>query len=482
MIDSSLFVRSDPLLLAQMIRNLISNAIKYTKRGKVLVGCRRRGDKVRVEVCDSGIGIPEGQFEAIFDEYHQLDNPARERGLGLGLGLTIVRRIGELLDHDVGVSSVAGKGSIFYIDIGRGALPEEKSDAAGGTTAPAAAALTGTILIIEDDPMVANALTLLFKGEGYRTLSADGGVGVGLLEKAAGFAPDVVIADYNLPGDATGLEVVQRLRAAPPRPLPAIILTGDISANVLRRVVAADCDYLHKPVNVDRLTQRVQDMLVSIRKTETMTASRPPLAAPNPAVKPVVHLVDDDVDLLESLRDTLKNRGHTVEIYTSGESFLAAHHAGRPGCLVVDSVMPGMSGLELLRRLKAEGRSLPSIVLTGYGDIQLAIKAMNAGAMDFIEKPAGDEVLLASIDRALSQVGDPLARSVSQTDAADYLSLLTPRERQVMYLVVEGLPNKEIAVSLGISQRTVETHRAAVMRRTRSASLPDLIRLVMRSV
>ncbi|MHB1204986.1 MAG: response regulator, partial [Rhodospirillaceae bacterium] len=479
-VGSSLFVRSDSLLLAQMIRNLLSNAIKYTKRGKVLIGCRRHGDKVRIEVCDSGIGIPEGQLEAIFEEYHQLGNPARERGLGLGLGLSIVRRIGELLGHEVGVRSVAGKGSVFFVDVARGGLPQEKPEDAGADAPSVPARLTGTILIVEDDPMVSEALVLLFKGEGYRTLVASDGRGVAALQDDPAFAPDVIIADYNLPGGASGLEVIQRLRSASGRILPGIVLTGDIAADVLRKVVAADCDYLHKPVNVDQLTQRIQDMLGASRQIIIRKAARPP--AGDKSAKPVVYLVDDDVVLLESLRDTLKSRGHAVEVHTSAESFLAAYHGGRTGCLVVDSVMPGMSGLELLRRLKAEDRALPSIVITGYGDIQMAIKAMNAGAMDFVEKPAREEILLGSIDRALRQAGETGPRSQTQSAAAESLSHLTPRERQVMYLVVEGMPNKEIALTLGISQRTVETHRAAVMKRTHSASLPDLIRLVMRSV
>jgi len=148
---------------------------------------------------------------------------------------------------------------------------------------------------------------------------------------------------------------------------------------------------------------------------------------------------------------------------------------------VVDGVMPGMTGVELLARLKAENRSMPSIMITGYGDIKMATKAMNAGAIDFVEKPAPDDVLLASIDRALAQVREEAAPSPSQRGATDTIAALTKRERDVMRLVVEGMPNKEIAATLGISQRTVESHRAAVMKRTGSASLPDLIRLVMRA-
>jgi len=185
--------------------------------------------------------------------------------------------------------------------------------------------------------------------------------------------------------------------------------------------------------------------------------------------------------LLESMRDMLQSRGYSVEIHPSAESFLSAYHGDRKGCLIVDSVMPGMSGLELLRRLQNEGRDIPSIVITGYGDIVMAIKAMKVGAMDFIEKPASQEHLLSSIDRALRHGSDLSIRTSAQKAAAEIIAALTPREREVMDFVVEGLPNKQIAFNLKISQRTVETHRAAVMKRTGAESLPDLIRLVMQA-
>ena len=116
-VPSSLSVRSDPRLLEQMIRNLLSNAVKYTNKGKILLGCRRRGDKLRIEVWDTGIGIPEEQLQAIFEEFHQLDNPARERSKGLGLGLAIVERLADLLGHAVDVRSRPGKGSVFAVEV-----------------------------------------------------------------------------------------------------------------------------------------------------------------------------------------------------------------------------------------------------------------------------------------------------------------------------------------------------------------------------
>ena len=477
-VGSDLYVRSDQLLLAQMLRNLLSNAVKYTKHGKVLIGCRRRGDKVRLEVRDTGIGIPANQLRAIFDEYHQLANPARERGLGLGLGLSIVQRLADLLGHKIGVQSTPGKGSVFFVDVPLAKTPRKETAAAPSNHA-SAARRGDSVLIVEDDPMVSDALEMLFRNEGYRTTVAADGVQVTeLLKNDPAFAPDIVIADYNLPGPANGLEVIASLRQAAGRQIPAVVLTGDIATHVLRRVMAADCNFFHKPVNVDQLVRRVDDIL----------ASSPAAAAPMddgksaqaPDGVSVIHIVDDDPALLASLSTMLTGRGYHVETYPSAEAFLAAAPVRR-GCLVVDSVMPGMTGLELLKRLKADNCSLPTIVITGYGDINMAIKAMNAGAMDFMEKPAREDVLIASIDRALAQAEESEQPSESQAAARALIAALTKREREVMHLVVAGLPNNKIAASLGISQRTIENHRAAVMKRTHSASLADLIRLVMQA-
>jgi two-component system CheB/CheR fusion protein len=148
---SALFIRSDPRLLEQMIRNLLSNALKYTQQGKVLVGCRRHKGKLRIEIWDTGIGIPESELQAIFEEYHQLDNAARQRSHGLGLGLSIVKSLGELLGHRVRVRSLQGKGSVFSIEVPlslRGAASRSTRVPSGADDAPGRPApRSGAILI-----------------------------------------------------------------------------------------------------------------------------------------------------------------------------------------------------------------------------------------------------------------------------------------------------------------------------------------------
>src|SRR5206468_2915713 len=158
-VASSLYVRSDPHLLEQMLRNLLANAVKYTEQGKILLGCRRRGDKLRIEVWDTGIGIPAGQQKAIFEEFHQLNNPARERSRGIGLGLSIVQRISDLLGHAIDVRSWPGHGSVFAIEVPLGENKQRLPS--GAKRMEAIAGPTGAILIVEDDPEVREMLAIL---------------------------------------------------------------------------------------------------------------------------------------------------------------------------------------------------------------------------------------------------------------------------------------------------------------------------------
>jgi len=475
-VASSLNVRSDPRLLEQTLRNLLANAVKYTERGKVLLGCRRRGNKLRIEVWDTGIGIPAGQLEAIFEEFHQLDNDARERNRGLGLGLSIVERISDLLGNAVDVRSWPNRGSVFAVEVPLGVNKQLASSAAQRMAAVAGP--TGAILIVEDDPAVREMLEILLDGEGYRTTAVAGSNEALALATRGALPPDmVIIADYNLPGDLTGAEVVARLRQSQRRDIPAIILTGDISTNTLRKIADVGCVHLSKPTEPEALTRQILALRVANQQPRAENVRRAVASAGGPL--PTVFVVDDDGTLRDALQELLQEHGHAAEAYASGEAFLAADRPDREGCLVVDAVMPGMSGIALLEQLKAKNQGLPAIMITGHGDIAMAVQAMKAGAADFLEKPVRPDDLLASIERALERTQDSLKLSAWHKAAAERIGRLTPRERDVMDLVVQGRPNKIIAHDLGISQRTVENHRAAVMKRTGVTSVPDLIRLVM---
>ena len=479
MVPCSQVVRSDPRLLEQMIRNLLSNAVKYTQRGRILLGCRLRGDKLRIEVWDTGIGIPEEQIQAIFEEFHQLDNPARERTRGLGLGLSIVQRLGDLLGHPIDVRSQRGKGSTFSVEVPLGQRATAGSARQDQSAAVNPAARTGAILIVEDDPSVRETLDLLFQSEGHRTALAAEGTAALTLAARGVIRPDIVVADYNLPCGLNGLQVVAALRATLHREIPVIILTGDISSQTMREIAQQGCVQLNKPVRADELTRLIQSLL----------------AVPGaPAVKPdgpqttesaigsealTVFVIDDEGDVRDAMREFLAAAGRRVEVFESGEAFLDGYRSDRRGCLILDAGLPGMSGLQVLERLKGAGHSLPVIMITGHADVPMAIAAMKAGALDFIEKPFRHDDLLAAIDRAQRAAYDATERSIRRHAAMTRIAHLTEREHEIMDLVIAGHANKEIAFRLDISQRTVENHRAAVMTKTGAKSLPDLVRLVI---
>lgn len=476
-VPSSLIARSDPKLLAQMLHNLVSNAVKYTGSGKLLLGCRRRSEIIRIEVLDTGIGLPMDQARRIFEEFHQLDNPGRDSALGLGLGLSIVKRLGDLLGHSIDVRSIPGYGSAFAIEIPLGDKAEIGKASRTRPDPEDAAPLTGDILVIEDDPTVREMIKLLLDQEGHATIVAED-VATGLKlagEDAARL--DLVIADYNLSCGVSGLDAIAALRRHLQRDLPAIVLTGDIATSTLRSVADLGYVQLNKPVKAQQLIQLIQQSLAQSRTVVGEGAAHDPSFADRSAM-PTVFVVDDDVVVLEATRDFLHVHGYAVETFVDGEEFLR-RGARSGGCLLLDARLPGMTGIELIERLTADDRALPTIMITGDGDIALAVEAMKAGAADFIQKPIGHAELLASITYALGLGGNRTAISASREQAVSLVSGLTARQRQIMDLVMAGQPSKNIAADLGISQRTVDNHRAAIMRKTGSKSLPALIRIAI---
>ena len=474
---SSATVRSDPRLLEQIIRNLLQNAFKYTTEGKLLLGCRRRGDKLRIEVWDTGRGIPEPELQAIFEEFHQLDNPARERSKGLGLGLAIVRRLANLLGHKIDVCSRVGVGSVFSVDVPFGRALAAELPVSSQNETQVSTASRGTILIVEDDPALLEMLQALFDEEGQRTVVAADGHKALELATQGSTVPDLIIADYNLPKGLNGLEVIGRLQKQVQHAIPALILTGDISTDSLREIANHGYVHLNKPVRAKELTRLAQRLLANPRMVaqEKVQQLHPRLERG----ELTVFVVDDDQAVREAMRDLLHGSGYSVEIFADGPAFFEAYRPECKGCLLVDVLMPGMSGIELIERLKAEGHELPAIVITGNGDVPMAVRAMKAGAADFIEKPIGHEELLASVQRALDQTQDAATLSAARETAAARVASLTIRQRQVLDLILAGHPSKNIAADLGISQRTVDNHRAAIMRKTGSKSLPELVRTAL---
>ncbi|MGA3403633.1 MAG: chemotaxis protein CheB, partial [Acetobacteraceae bacterium] len=481
-VPCSLSVHSDPRLLEQMIRNLLSNALKYTKRGKVLLGCRRHEGMLSIEVWDTGIGIRNEELQEIFEEFHQVDNAARERSRGLGLGLSIVQRLGNLLGHRIRVRSQPGKGSVFAVDVmlpSGDTAPQTVPDWQRAGAGPLAEVRhSGTVLAVEDDPEVRDLLEMFLKGEGYRAITAPDGVAALELVTRGTIRPDLILADYNLPKGMDGLQLAARLRETLHCQTPVIILTGDISTGTLRHIALQDCVQLNKPMKLKELTQAIQRLLLASPPAKEPRAQHPPEAA-GELGPPVIFVVDDDGEVRDAVRAVLEDDGKIVEDFAACEEFLAAYRPGREGCLVIDAYLPGMSGLELLRRMKDAGHHLPAIMITGNSDVAIAVEAMKAGASDFIEKPISRGELLVCVERALEQSRDSSKLLAWHDAAASHVADLTPRQRQIMELVLAGHPSKNIAADLHISQRTVENHRASIMKKTGSRSLPALARLAL---
>ncbi len=192
---------------------------------------------------------------------------------------------------------------------------------------------------------------------------------------------------------------------------------------------------------------------------------------------PTVFVVDDDDSVRRALRRLIQSVGLTVRTHASAAEFLAAYDANMPGCLVLDVRMPGLSGLDLQASFTERDITLPVIFITGHGDIPMSVRAMKAGALDFLAKPFNDQVLLDAIQRALAQDAEARRERAERDSVARRLESLTPRERQVMSRIVCGLTNRQVAAELGASEKTIKVHRARVMRKTQVNSLAELVLL-----
>jgi len=474
-VPCGLSVSTDAALLEQILRNLVSNAIKYTEIGRILLGGRRQGDIVRIEVWDTGLGIAEDQLDRIFEEYHQLDNPARERSRGLGLGLSIVRRLADLLAHPVSVRSVPDKGSVFAIEV-----PRATTDLAPSRTAPPAAShnsITGrNVLIIEDDADLRDLLSItLTRHNALVSLAADGRAALALMAQA-GLIPDLILIDYNLPRDMTGVDAAKAILATVRSDIPVLVLTGDISTTTLRDIAAHGYFRLSKPVSKSALLDTIATLL---------NAHARPTPVPAAGIAtPLIGIIEDDAASRGDFGRVLEAGGFTVVEYPSAEAFLAALEsddvaAPDPACLLIDAGLPGMSGIDLLNRLHARNLQIPTLVITGDTDIAIAVSAMRAGATDFVTKPVSAADLIDRIASIIDMPPGRIGRDQAREAAQRRLAILTPRQRDILARMLIGDANKLIAAALGISTRTVEAHRAAIMRKLDATSLPAIVRLAV---
>ena len=199
-----------------------------------------------------------------------------------------------------------------------------------------------------------------------------------------------------------------------------------------------------------------------------------------PDVTPIVFVVDDDISVRESLESLIRCEGWQPEAFASAQEFLDYPRVHIPNCLVLDVSLPGLNGLDLQKRIAGDRIEMPIIFITGYSDVSMTVRAMKAGAVEFLIKPYGDEVVLSAIQQAIERSRAALRREAELRSTRDSYASLSHRERQVMALVVRGLLNKQVGVELGISEITVKAHRGNAMRKMKADSLPDLVNMAAR--
>lgn len=256
-------VKSDPVLLICILRNLLDNALRHTESGTVMLCCRRSGGNIRIEIRDSGLGIHSDNHKAVFQEFFQLNNRERDRRKGLGLGLAIVARLGKLLDHDIGIRSAPGKGSVFSVTLPVSPL-ETALDKAQRLKLEEVPDISGVrALVIDNESSIVDGMRGLLGTWGCEVMSApDLSSACDQLSKHP-FSPDVILSDYRLPGSNTGIDTIAGLRQHLARPVPGILVTGDTAAEVLREADAHDISVIHKPVMPEELRFLISESVAS---------------------------------------------------------------------------------------------------------------------------------------------------------------------------------------------------------------------------
>ncbi len=263
-IPSRLCVRSDPVLLERILLNLAANAVRYTGRGGIAIGCRRRGERVRIQVWDTGIGIPPEQQEAIFQEFYQLANPGQDRWRGLGLGLAIAARLARLLGGRIEVASRPGKGSLFTLEVPRGRRPaiQMRTALARGANDSLWGAF---LLVVDDDALVRDAMGSLLRQWGCEVaVAANTEEAVTALDRAERL-PDALLCDYRLPGEETGISVIRRLREVAGTEIPAALVSGDTAPESVREAKASGYPVLPKPLAPAKLRALVEHLVSAAR-------------------------------------------------------------------------------------------------------------------------------------------------------------------------------------------------------------------------
>lgn len=351
----------------------------------------------------------------------------------------------------------------------------DNTSVAPARASDAPASLAGSIVLVVDAAReLRELLGALLTAEKYQVITVSDGAEALAWISRAGVQPDLILTDYSLGDGMNGLGLVEQIRQALRRNLPAIIFTGDTCAQTASHVFFQHCTLLTKPSKPNEVAFVVHQLLVQGHLNAVQRTTQLKRAEPS-----VIYVVESDSVQRTTLRQVMESDGHRVLEFASGAEFLAHCQQGVEACLLLDAHLPDMSCIDVLNRLRADGNALPTLVMGDESGVFLAVEAMKAGAADYVDKPFNRTDLLNATALALEQSRDANNLHAWEQDAIDHVANLTARQRQIMDLVLAGWPSKNIASELGISQRTVENHRASIMTRTHSKSIPALARLAM---
>jgi two-component system CheB/CheR fusion protein len=476
-VPSRLSVISSRRLLRQLLRSLVLRAVRHAPSGRVLIGVRRRLGIVSVEIWDTGLRTLDDNFWSM--AHRESSAETAGRGRPRGTGLSIVRRLANFLGHRIRTESHGQHLTMFAVE-----LPLKPSGRIRADTVPLANRFEslprggGLVTVIEADSNVRDLLEMAFIEENYEVNAVSTIAEATQRLNASDCAQSVIIADYRTLQALSATGAISELGGELWRRVPGILLTGDIPADEQAEIDRLGLIQLKKPVRLQELCEIVHRLMPrAAPAVERRGQPREPLPQPANGELPTVCVVDDDEIVLDAAGVVFEDAGFTVRRYADGESFLASLRPNQNICLLVDAYLPGISGLDVLERFRQQNSSGVAIMITGSSDVSMAVRAMKAGAADFIEKPAYPEDLLESVRRAIAAPRSESVPSPERVAVSDIMSRLTRREQEIMRKVLEGQPSKNIALDLGISKRTVENHRAAIMKKTGSNSLPALARL-----
>lgn len=481
-VRSSAVIRADRRFFQRIVRGLLANAIRCIGKGRISVGCRRRGDRLRIEVWEAGTGAPAAELEDIFNDERQAKATSRTEP---DLGLSIVQRLADLLGYQIRVSSKVGYGSVFSVDVPLAEIdlvPQPTRETDNVETASALSEKrAGEIFIVDDDPDCRNLLELLLSKQGHSISKARDLTAALALLGSGKKLPDLLIVDFNLPGQLDGCGLARIMISSIGVKTPAIILTDAIAAETRKMITALGFTPIDKPVRPEILEDEINRLLQRAEPNRSTTRQEALIGSSRPRVV----IVDDHEKFNEILSAQLTARGYSVTSFSCGATFLSQlADLGADGeaiCFLVGAYLGSIDGLSIVHTISELIPSARVIMVTGASDVQLAVRALKGGVIDFFEKPIDFPELVLAIDEALKTSRDRTLSEQDRAEAASALSNLTPREQDVLKGVLAGRPNKNIAADLGISQRTVESHRASVMAKTNCRTLPELVRLAIRA-